>query len=195
MSMPSSAEPPRALRADAARNRRLVLGAAADAFAEQGMDASIAEIAQRAGVGKGTVFRHFATKEDLLAAIACDRFAELISAAEAQLDAEDPAAAIRDFMAAGASMHARDRTFSQISTRVFMSDPTVQAASERLTGVLDRLAGRARGQGTLRSDLAGRDVRALMSGVCLAAEQFAKSEPERWRRYLDVVFNGMRAAP
>jgi AcrR family transcriptional regulator len=185
----------RPLRADAVRNRRLVLSAAADAFAEQGMDVSIAEIAQRAGVGKGTVFRHFATKEDLLAAIAYDRFAELIEVAESLLDAEDPAAAVRDFMAAGAAMHARDRTFSQISTRVFMSDPTVQAASERLTEVVDRLAKRARAEGTLRSDLTGRDVRALMSGVCLAAEQFAKSEPERWRRYLDVVFNGMRAEP
>jgi AcrR family transcriptional regulator len=187
----------RPLRADAARNRRLVLSAAADAFAEQGMDVSIAEIAQRAGVGKGTVFRHFATKEDLLAAIACDRFAELIAVAESLLDAVDPAAAIREFMAAGAQLHAKDRTFSQISTRVFMADPNVQAASDRLTEVVDRLAERARGQGSgsLRSDLTGKDVRALMSGVCLAAEHFAESEPERWRRYLDVVFDGMRAAP
>jgi AcrR family transcriptional regulator len=182
-------------RADAVRNRAALLAAAADEFAERGMQASVADIARRAGVGKGTVFRHFATKEDLLAAIAYDRFAELIEVAESLLDAEDPAAAVRDFMAAGAAMHARDRTFSQISTRVFMSDPTVQAASERLTEVVDRLAKRARAEGTLRSDLTGRDVRALMSGVCLAAEQFAKSEPERWRRYLDVVFNGMRAEP
>ena len=193
MSTPS--REPRPQRADAARNRRLVLGAAADAFAERGMDVSIAEIAQRAGVGKGTVFRHFATKEELLAAIACDRFAELIAVAEDLEDSDDPTTAIREFMAAGARMHAKDRTFSQISTRVFMSDPTVQAASDRLTEVVDRLAKRARGQGTLRPDLTGKDVRALMSGVCLAAEHFAKSEPQRWRRYLDVVFDGMRAAP
>jgi AcrR family transcriptional regulator len=183
----------RPLRADAVRNRRLVLSAAADAFAEHGMDVSIAEIAKRAGVGKGTVFRHFATKEDLLAAIACDRFAELIAVAESLLDADDPDAAIRDLMAAGAEMHARDRTFSQISTREFMADPDVRAASERLTRVVDRLAKRAHAEGSLRSDLAGRDVRALMSGVCVAAGQFAASEPERWRRYLDVVFDGMRA--
>ncbi|GAB3428765.1 TetR/AcrR family transcriptional regulator [Flindersiella endophytica] len=185
----------RPLRADAVRNRRLVLSAASEAFAQRGMDVSIAEIAQRAGVGKGTVFRHFATKEDLLAAIACDRFAELIAVAEGLLDAPDPVEAVREFMAAGASMHGRDRTFTQISTRVFMADATVQSASTRLTKVVEQLAEKARRQGGLRPDLTGEDVRALMSGVCLAAEHYAESEPERWRRYLGIVFNGMRAEP
>lgn len=180
------------MRADAARNRRLLLKAAAGAFADVGMDVSISEIAARAGVGKGTVFRHFATKEDLLSAIACDRFAELIATAVDLLVADDPTAAVREFMAAGASMHARDRTFSQISTRVIMADPAVQAASARLTEMVDRLVERAHAKGTLRADLTGRDVRVLMSGICVAVEHFAVSEPE-WQRYLDVVFDGMRA--
>ena len=64
---------PRPLRADAARNRALLLAAAADEFAERGLDASVADIARRAGVGKGTVFRHFPTKDDLIAAIVLDR--------------------------------------------------------------------------------------------------------------------------
>ena len=72
----------RPLRADAVRNRAALLAAAADEFAERGLDASVADIARRAGVGKGTVFRHFATKDDLIAAIVLDRVGELTTAGE-----------------------------------------------------------------------------------------------------------------
>ncbi len=80
----------RPLRADAARNRRLLLAAAADEFAERGLDASVADIARRAGVGKGTVFRHFATKDDLLAAIVIDRVRELDAVGERLLGGGRP---------------------------------------------------------------------------------------------------------
>lgn len=185
----------RPLRADAARNRRLLLDAAAAAFAERGMDASIAEIAQRAGVGKGTVFRHFATKEELLAAIALDRFDELIAVASDLLDAEDPGAAVLEFMTTGATMHAHDRTFSQVSVRTFLKDPSVRAASDRLGRLVDQLVERAQQEGQIRGDITGRDVRAFMSAACQAAEPYRAVEPDLWRRYLGVVFDGMRASP
>src|SRR4029453_12202897 len=69
----------RALRADAARNRSLLLAAATQEFAAHGLDASVADFARRAGIGKGTVFRHFPTKDDLLAAVVLDRASSLAS--------------------------------------------------------------------------------------------------------------------
>lgn len=110
------ASPPHRLRADAARNRRSLLDAAREVFAEHGMEASIAEIAQRAGIGKGTVFRHFATKECLAAAIVSDRLDELAAIGRTLLDATDPGAALLEFMTAGVELQARDRAFCQAAT-------------------------------------------------------------------------------
>src|ERR1700722_20731443 len=106
--------PPRPRRADAARNRALLLAAAADEFAERGLDASVADIARRAGVGKGTVFRHFATKDDLLAAIVLDRVNALNAVGDRLLDAADPGAALLEFLPAAADQRQqRDLSFLQ----------------------------------------------------------------------------------
>jgi AcrR family transcriptional regulator len=78
-------------------NRELLL-AAADEFAERGLDASVADIARRAGVGKGTVFRHFATKDDLISAIVLDRLNALNTVGERLLEAADPGAALLEFL-------------------------------------------------------------------------------------------------
>ncbi|WP_261570930.1 TetR/AcrR family transcriptional regulator [Frankia gtarii] len=86
---------PRRLRADAARNRRLLLDTAAATFAECGTEVSIAEIARRAGTGKGTVFRHFANKDELIAAIVCDQLDRLSAAGTALLEAVDPTRGFR----------------------------------------------------------------------------------------------------
>src|SRR5262245_48721634 len=94
-------------RADAVRNRRLLLDAASEAFAEGGVEVSIGEIAQRAGVGKGTVFRHFASKEELLAAIMLGMLGELMDTATALLDAGDAGLALREFMTAGVEIFVR----------------------------------------------------------------------------------------
>ena len=90
----------RPLRADAARNRALLLAAAADEFAEHGLEASVADIARRAGVGKGTVFRHFPTKDDLIAAIVLDRIEDLRASGERLLTADDPGDALLEFLIA-----------------------------------------------------------------------------------------------
>ena len=106
--------PTRSLRADAARNRELLLAAAEQEFAERGMDASIADIARRAGVAKGTVFRHFATKEELIAAIVGGHFAALTAVARGLLDATDPGAALLEFLTVAADgLQQQDLTFLQ----------------------------------------------------------------------------------
>src|SRR3954471_11769353 len=94
--------PARPLRTDAARHRELLLAAAEDEFAEHGLAASVADIARRAGVAKGTVFRHFATKDDLIAAIVSDDLAALVAVAERLAAAPDPGAALLEFLTVAA---------------------------------------------------------------------------------------------
>lgn len=182
----------RPLRADAARNRRQLLRAAADAFAEHGVDVSVAEIAQRAGIGKGTVFRHFATKEQLLAAILCDQIDELTATGTALLKADDPVAALLEFMTAGVEQQARDRSFCEATNGIAREDPDVQAAGGRLNRAAEALADQARRHGGIRADITGNDIVLLLRGAYQASAPFADTAPELWRRYLAVIFDGLR---
>jgi AcrR family transcriptional regulator len=168
--------PGRPPRADAVRNRRLLLSAATEAFAEQGTDVSIAEIAQRAGVGKGTVFRHFATKEDLIAAIMGDLIERLVSSGTALSDATDPAAALLEFMTTAIEQLAKDRAFCEVIGRPSLQVPAVQAGINRLCEVVELLTDRARRQGAIRQDITGQDIVLLLGGV-----------------HLSLVFDGIRA--
>jgi AcrR family transcriptional regulator len=188
----TATSPPERLRADAAHNRRALLNAAAATFAEQGMDASIAQIAARAGIGKGTVFRHFATKGQLVAAIFCDQLDELTSIGTALLDAADPAAALSDFMTAGVELQTRDRSFCQAANGVARTDPAVRAASARLSRTAEALTDRARRQGTVRDDVTGADIVLLLGAACQAAAPVAAAAPELWRRYLALIIDGLR---
>lgn len=182
------------LRADAARNRRLLVDAAAAAFAEQGMDVSIAAIAARAGLGKGTVFRHFPTKEHLIAAIFCAQLDDLADVGTALLDAPDPGAALLEFMIAGVAMQARDRSFCQAATGIARADPTVRAASNHLAEVAETLTDRARRQGSVRGDVTGHDIVLLLGAAQQAAAPVGDAAPDLWRRYLAVIFDGLRPA-
>ncbi|MBP2705523.1 TetR/AcrR family transcriptional regulator [Microbispora sp. RL4-1S] len=183
----------RQARADALRNRRLLLGAAADVFAEYGTEASVTQIAQRAGIGKGTVFRHFPTKEDLLAAIVGELLDALVDTGVALSDADDPEAALLAFMTAGVELQVKDRAFCEVVGRPSLRHPDVQAGIERLCEVAETLTDRARRQGTVRQDITGRDIVLLVGGVHQTAAPAMDADPELWRRYLGLVFDGIRA--
>ncbi|SNQ51344.1 Transcriptional regulator [Frankia canadensis] len=190
----ATAAQPRRLRADAARNRRLLLDTAATAFAEQGIEVSIAEIAQRAGVGKGTVFRHFPTKEDLIAAIVGDQLDYLSDAGDALLESADPTAALIEFMTLGVDLQARDRSVCQIAIGVVHNDPEIKAAADRLGRTATALTERAREHGGIRDDVTGQDVLLLLRGAYQAAAPLAHVAPELGRRYLAVIVAGLRPA-
>jgi AcrR family transcriptional regulator len=189
MTNPSAARPP---RADAVRNRQLLLSAAAEAFAEQGTEVSIAEIAQRAGVGKGTVFRHFPTKEDLIAAIMGEIIDSLITTGMGLSDAADPAAALLEFMSRGIELLARDRALCEIVGRPSLQQPAVRAGIDRLCEVVEMLTDRARRQGLIRQDITGQDIVLLLAGVHQTAAPLADTQPQLWRRYLALTFDGIR---
>ncbi|MCI2420251.1 TetR/AcrR family transcriptional regulator [Saccharopolyspora sp. K220] len=179
-------------RADAVRNRRLLLDAAAEAFAEGGIDVSIGEIAQRSGIGKGTVFRHFASKAELLAAIMLRMLDELVDTGNRLLEADDPAGAVREFMAAGIEILVRDRAFCEVIGRPSLQHSDVREGIDRLSDVAEALAARARDRRAIRPDITGTDIVLLLAGIQQTAAPLMAAEPEAWRRYLELAFDGMR---
>lgn len=182
--------PPRPLRADAVRNRELLLAAAADEFAERGLDASVADIARRAGVGKGTVFRHFATKDDLVAAIVLDRINALNSIGEGLLQAADAGAALLEFLTAAARQRQeRDLSFLQEAGEL---NAEVTQARAKMFQTIQTLLGRARESGTVRADITGTDVILLMCAPNYVTGYVPDASPDLWQRYLAIIFDGLR---
>ncbi|GAA3740278.1 TetR/AcrR family transcriptional regulator [Plantactinospora mayteni] len=180
----------RPLRADAARNRRLLLAAAADEFAERGLDASVADIARRAGVGKGTVFRHFATKDDLIAAIVLDRIDELNAAGERLLEATDPGAALLEFLTVAAHQRQqRDLSFLHEAGGV---SAEVTRVRETMYQTVYTLVDRARRHGAVRSDVTGTDIILLMCAPNYVTSYVSDAPPDLWQRYLAIIFDGLR---
>ncbi|MEV4532195.1 helix-turn-helix domain-containing protein [Asanoa sp. NPDC049518] len=184
-------ETPRPLRADAVRNRRALLAAAADEFAERGLDASIADIARRAGVGKGTVFRHFATKDDLIAAIVIDRMDALNAAGERLLaEAPDAGVALREFLSIAAEQRQqRDLSFLQQAGDL---SPEVTAVRTRMYDTIDRLVEKAHASNAVRRDVTGTDVILLMCAPNYVVSYVPDAPPDLWRRYLAIIFDGLR---
>ena len=180
-------------RSDAVRNRQRLLSVAAEAFAEQGTDVSIAEIAQRAGIAKGTVFRHFATKDDLIAAIMGELLDRLIDTGTRLADAADPGAGLREFMTTGTELLARDHTFCEVVGRPSLQQSAVRAGIDRLCEVVETLTDRARQAGAIRQDITGQDIVLLLSGVHQTAAPLADAQPQLWRRYLELAFDGIQA--
>jgi AcrR family transcriptional regulator len=179
-------------RADALRNRSQLIDAAAAELAEHGLDVSIARIAARAGVAKGTVFNHFDSKEDLLAAIFCGQLAALTATGTTLLEHPNPQQALREFISAGTELQARDRSFCEAATATSRADPVVRAASDQLADVAEKLTARARRAGVVRADITGRDIVLLLSAPTSIATPVAGARPDMWRRYLHLIFDALR---
>jgi AcrR family transcriptional regulator len=182
------------LRADALRNRRRILDAAAEAFAERGLEAGVAEIARRAGVGAGTIFRRFPTKEDLIAAIVEQRIDEMTALGEQALAADDPGAAFREFMLAGIEHQIRDRGFFDAAKRQMGAEPRLRDARDRLIDVSGQLLKRAQDAGAARGDLTPQDVPILMCAGAGTPPPLLEVYPDVWRRYAAIVLDGMKPA-
>ncbi|MFE5340699.1 TetR/AcrR family transcriptional regulator [Isoptericola sp. NPDC056578] len=178
------------MRADAMRNREALVTAAATVLADAGLDASVAEIAASAGVAKGTVFRHFATKEDLVAVVVARHVEGLAERAEELLSEQDPMEALSAFVAAGTELQARDRAFCQVAATAELTVPGLVERRERLEEIADLLARRARDAGQARSGLTGRDVIGLMTAAYQGA--CAAGDPERWPYFQKILLAGLR---
>jgi AcrR family transcriptional regulator len=177
----------RPLRADAERNRRRVREAAAAIFRERGLEASVTEIAQRAGVGRGTVFRNFASKEELIAAIVVDRMSEAATLGRGLLGRPDAGEALFEFFDHVAGRQPLDRTLSEAVADTFLANPEIRAAHIEVVSVLDELLTAAKREGSVREDVGAGDVLLLLKGVCQVAGSYAHIDPGIVARQLDFV--------
>jgi len=190
---PVAAEPAPAQRADARRNRKRILDAARELFADQGFETQMDQIARRAGVGVGTVYRHFPTKDDLLAALIDDRFEALAAAAAAGLENADAWAGFEGFMRSSAAMMAADRALSEAMGE---RPEAMRAAAERvnLPELTGALVERAKAEGGLRSEVIWEDVPGLICGMGRGmVEGRVGPLSMSWERYLAIILDGLRA--
>jgi len=183
----------RPLRADARRNRSRVLEAARAAFAAEGSDASLDEIARRAGVGAGTVYRHFPTKEALFEAVVLDRIGELIEEARALSDDPDPGRAFSSFVELLACEGALKRdlveTLSSDGIRLHLGEAPIVRG---LIDVLGELLARAQHSGAVRMDIGVNDVMALVTGAAYAICH-SRATDEQSGRLIAIMYDGLRA--
>lgn len=179
------------LRADAQRNLERVLDAATELLAQRGCDVSVDEIARKAGVGHATVFRRFATKDELIAAVVSKQVRELVAHVEAALDEDDPGEAFRGFVWHAAELHAGDRALHEGFLRCVEMSEIAEAKAE-LNGLIEQLIARAQQAGAVRHDIRPDDVSALVSSAIRGAR--GSSEPDLWRRYVEVVLAGLKPA-
>lgn len=179
-------------RADALRNRERVIAAAAAVFAERGVEASVPEVAARAGVGKATVYRSFPTKEHLVAAVAIERLGELERGAVARLDAPDAWLALAELLDEAAARQCVDRSLLAALAAGMSSDLLADARAS-MWGAVGQLMDRARGQGRLRADATPADLRVLWAGAARVLAADGVDDPAQWRRYAALVLGALRA--
>lgn len=182
----------RPLRRDAERNRQRVLAAAAEVFNERGLDVSLDEIARHAGVGVGTVYRRFSTKEELVEALFMERLGSVAAIAEQALKAPDPWSGLVSFMERMAEIMAGDLGLRQILMFATYGRDLVAVARERNAPLVERLVERAQAAGQLRSDLRQTDIVFIVFVLTEAAQLAQAASPEIWRRYLTLILDGMR---
>jgi AcrR family transcriptional regulator len=180
--------PERPLRADAERNRRRLLDAAAATFSERGLDVGVAEIAERAGVGHGTLFRNFPTKEHLIAAIVVDRMGDAAARGRALLaDSPAPGEALFAFLDELVCRQQLDRALFEAVADEWLANEEIRAAHEQVVGALDQLLHSAQDAGTVRADVGALDVLMLVKGVCETATAFRHIDSDVAQRHLDLV--------
>lgn len=181
------------LRADARRNRARILAAAREVFAEHGAAASTEEVAARAGVAVGTVFRHFPTKHDLLAAIMKEVRADLVARADALIADGDPATALFDYIAylIDSASEVGD-VLGLLAADGSAVDPGDQIAS--LADAFAALLRSAQGAGAAREDVRLDEVMALVTATAQGALTGAWPEDLR-RRTRTLVTDALRPRP
>jgi AcrR family transcriptional regulator len=184
--------PPRPPRADALRNRARVLDAAEAVFAARGTTASTEEVAKAAGVGIGTVFRHFPTKTALLEAVFVAQLRRLTTEAESLASADDPGEAFFDFFTRVVGHAATKNAFSAALAEagVDIQQSTAEAGPQ-LKQALDVLLTGAQEAGVVRGDVGLPEVMTLLVGASQAAERVG-SDPGVRDRALSVVLDGLR---
>jgi AcrR family transcriptional regulator len=182
----------RPLRADAARNRLRVVEAAEAVFSELGLEASVDDVAARAGVGRATVYRSFPTKDHLMAGIAIERLHSFERVAVEALEQPDAGAAFRSVLLTIAESRLKDRVMLE-ALQLQAVVPELGEARAAVAAALERLIARAKRQGHLRRDATADDVRVLFAGLTHALTPEQQRDKRVWRRYANLIADALSA--
>jgi AcrR family transcriptional regulator len=188
----SPTTPERALRRDAERNRQRILEAAAEAFAEEGLSVTLDEIARRAGVGVGTIYRRFPDKEQLIDALFEDRIQAHVAEAEEALLVEDPWTGLVRFIERATEQHACDRGLKEVALSGAHGLERVARARQLMYPLVSKLVERAHADGSLRPDVQATDLPLLQLMLGSLSECTRNVDPEVWRRFFGIVADGLR---
>ncbi|WP_396930824.1 TetR/AcrR family transcriptional regulator [Mycolicibacterium sp.] len=185
-------KPCRGLRKDAERNRQRIIEAARELFAVRGLEATLNDVAHHAGVGVGTVYRRFATKEELLDAIFEDGIDQVVCLAESAAQQSNSWDGFVWFVEQLCELTATDRGLRQMVYSSAYGGYGVECARLRLTPPISKLVERARDDGHLRRDAGPTDMPILGMLAGTVSEWAGHVEPELWRRYVALLLEGMR---
>jgi AcrR family transcriptional regulator len=181
------------LRADAQRNRERIVAAAVEVFAERGLDASTAEIAQRAGVGEATLFRRFPSKDALIQAIVETQMEAVIEIATDCLTDPDPGQGLERFLTEMVEHTVADRGVLEAAKDACVVSAGLADHRRQIVNLMTALVKRAQEVGAVRSDLAGQDLGLLIGCAAGAAEvPFPGLREDLWKRYLQIILDGLR---
>ena len=180
-------------RADALRNRERVLEGAWECFAEHGIDAQMHDVAERAGVGVGTVYRHFATRDALLDELCVLCLTDLVAEARRALAEQDAWTGFERFVWHVARKQHTDRVTAEVLPAAKHASADGQRLSEELTSVVAELVLRAQGQGSMRDDLTADCVPPLVRAMAFGVAAGRQVPGFRWGDYVQVTLDGLRA--
>lgn len=180
------------LRADAQRNRDALVASARVLFAERGLDAPMEEIAKSAGVGSGTIYRHFATRDDLVSAVFLERAGEVVSAVERAAQDEDPWRGFVTFVRETCSAQASDRAMADL---IAIGHPSRELRDLHARGYrgFSALVARAKASGELRADFSPEDLILLYMGVAGIARHAGPIAPAAVERFIALALDGFRS--
>jgi AcrR family transcriptional regulator len=183
--------PVRPLRADAERNRRLILEVAARVFAERGLGATLNDIAHEAGLGVGTVYRRFADKQALIDALFDAKFSTLVDLARQAADAPTAGEGLRAYIWGAAEARTRDRGLAQVLGGAGTPGEEAERQRRMLHGLVADLVERAQAEGSVRPDVTAADVPMFMLMIGAVADGTRGLVDDAWKRYARLLIDGL----
>lgn len=185
----------RPLRKDAELNRRKILDAAGELFAERGLGVTLNDVAHHAGVGVGTVYRRFPDKALLIDELFEERLAEIHALIQEAIEDPDPWHGLASFLEGALAIQARDRAVKELLFNTPRGAEHVAKMREKMFPLATVLVARAQEAGQLRPDAAAQDVPMLQLMIGTIIDLSRDFEPDLWRRFLSIVLQGLRADP
>jgi AcrR family transcriptional regulator len=193
MAAPKPEPRQRAKRSDAQRNRQSILQAAFEVFSELGVDAQMVDVARAAGLGIGTVYRNFQSKEELVNALLNDRLRGAAHVATKAAEEPDAWSALIELMNGITVRQLENRVLSQFLGGRIAGSPELQQQRDHVYGILDGIAARAKRAGDLREDVNISDIRMIMTSIANLSLSDAPTAQHLVKRHIGILLDGLRA--